>query len=372
MDRRRFPIVLHHLPRNLTQNNKTPSVRGIAGDGKEQYNLYYSIWCCLCVSVLTLESKMTEYGWPKIKVFVKSWPHRAPGWISIFGFDFFTLFWYVDLYINSAQNEDRVHDELVEVYKDIPTSQYEWLMFVASVTLLPAMAFIFIEIFRDSSITEKPSVESYAEGVCLLVLTFAWIPSVIVATTPGGFASVIGNSYFFTWATTIFVIETAMWFVHDSRWQVHQALVQKEQEYRRHQQKVLEQTLQIRAQEGAKTLVTAQEGAIEDDNNPTEEDGNNEEEEWPQLASTDRGRRGMLGDDSANGLMGGETDSMDDGGDHMAFRDINQLGGATPGFVLDSAADEHYDNPDDSIRQEMRMKEANRDAYFDTLYDILE
>jgi hypothetical protein len=330
----------------------------------------------------TLESKMTEYGWPTIKVFVKSWPYRAPGWISIFVIDFFTLFWYVDIYINTAQNLDRVDEQLVYIYSDIKSSHYEWLLFVSAATLLPSMAFIFVEIFRDSSTTEKPAVESYAEGVCLLLLTFAWIPSVIVATTPGGFAAVIGNSYFFTWATTIFVIETAMWFVHDSRWQVHQALAQKEQEYRKHQEKVLEQTLQIQAvEQGAKPSVMAQSNAIEEDDQHSrgDDEGDNndvdDEEEWPQLAPIARGGRGMHRDDSANnssGLMDDGTDSMEDKGGRMAIRDINQMGGATTGFVLQSTADDNYDNLDDSIRQEIRMKETNRRAYFDTLDDILE
>ncbi len=340
------------------------SVRGIAGDGKEQYNLYYSIWCCLCVSIWTMESKMTEYGWPTIKVFVKSWPYRAPGWISIFVFDFFTLFWYVDIYINTAQNLDRVDEQLVHIYSDIPKSQYEWLLFVSAATLLPSGAFIFVEIFRDSSANEKAGVESYAEGVCLLLLTVAWIPSVIVATTPGGFASVIGNSYFFTWATTIFVLETTMWFVHDSRWQVHQALAQKEHEYKKHQQKVLEQTLQIQA-EGAKSA--ALQPLAADNQQPEEE----EEEEWPQLSSTVRGG-GMRGDDSENSIevIAGETDPMDGGG-RIAVRDIRQTGGAGTAFEMQPTPDD-YDNLDDSIRQEIRMKETNRRAYFDTLDDILE
>lgn len=301
---------------------------------------------------------MTEYEWPTIKAFVKSWPYRAPGWIAIFVFDFFTLFWYVDLYINTAQYPDRVSPQLEPFYSEIPKSQYEWLIFVASATLLPSGAFIFVEIFRDSSKDEKPAMESYAEGICLLMLTIAWIPSVIVATTPGGFASVIGNSYFFTWATTIFVMETAMWFVHDSRAYVHQTLVQKEEEYKQHQQMVLEQTREIQA-EAEKSR--AQSGIIEQE----------EEEDWPRLSTFANGRR-MTGDDSANSknmaMFAGETDSMD--GDPMTFKDINQTGGAG-NFDLQPASDDD-DNLDDSIRQEIQMKEANRRAYFDTLDDILE
>jgi hypothetical protein len=346
-----------HVSHGSTFTHPSPfnSVRGIAGDGKEQYNLYYSIWFCLCASIYTMESKITEYGWPTIKGFIKSWPYRAPGWISIFFFGFFSLFWYVDVFVNTAQNPERVADPLVPFYSEIPKSQYQWLLFVASATLLPSGTFIFLEIFRNSSKPEKSDMESYAEGVCLLLLTIAWIPSVIVVTAPGGFASVIGNSYFFTWATTIFVMETAMWFVHDSRWKVHQALAQKEQEYKQHQEKVLEQTRQIQAEAAAK----ARSHLVNDED---------QEEGWPQGSSSAHGRR-WTGDDSAgSAMMAGETDSFD--GDPMTFRDINEMGGAT-NFDLQNSSD-GLDKMDDSIREEMRMKETNRRVYFDTLDDILE
>ena len=49
---------------------------GIAGDGKQQYNIYFSTWCCFLCGILTLESKMTEHNWPSIRDFIQSWPHR--------------------------------------------------------------------------------------------------------------------------------------------------------------------------------------------------------------------------------------------------------------------------------------------------------
>lgn len=124
------------------------SVRGIAGDGKEQYNLYYSTWVCLWTSVWVLERKMIDFDLPTIRGFVTSWPYRAPGWIAIFFCSFFTLFWYVDLFANTYNKRDDLPDSLRVYWEDINKSQYLWLLFVASITLLPSAIFIFLEVRR--------------------------------------------------------------------------------------------------------------------------------------------------------------------------------------------------------------------------------
>jgi len=196
------------------------SVRGIAGDGKEQYNLYFSTWVCC-----------------------------------------YTLFWYVDLFVNTAQNPNRISSESLQLfYQDIPKSQYQWLLFVSAITSVPSGAFIIVEIFRETttlgsgtkdangvkqlvsipSTSPKSSMEVVLEGFCLFSLMVGWIPSVIVATTPGGFGSLLGNAYFFTWMTTVMVMETVLWYIHDLRGQVHKAWLASSQEYQHHQEQVLQ------------------------------------------------------------------------------------------------------------------------------------
>ena len=168
-------------------------VAGIAGDGKEQFNIYFSTWCCFFCAIFTLESKMIEHDWPSMKTFIKSWPHRAPGWIAIFISDFFTLCWYVDVYSEYGEDSFNGSPEpspLEYYYKNIPNTQYELLLFVASATLLPSAAFVFMEIFRVSSDDKKGTVETVVEAISLFVLACAWVPTVCIATTPGGFASV--------------------------------------------------------------------------------------------------------------------------------------------------------------------------------------
>eukprot|EP00980_Cylindrotheca_fusiformis_P012421 scaffold3046_cov105-Cylindrotheca_fusiformis.AAC.20 len=218
------------------------SARGIAGDGREQYNLYYSTWICLWASVWVLERKMVDYDLPTIRGFVTSWPYRAPGWIAILFFSFFTLFWYVDLFVTTYNQRQELPDQLRVLWKDIPKSQYLWLLFVACSTLFPSAVFIFLEIVRESSDDVKGSLETVAEGFFLAMLTLGWVPSVIIVTTPGGFASQLGNAYFWTWGTTIFVMETFLWFIHDSRGNVQRAILQKEKEYKEHQKKVLQES----------------------------------------------------------------------------------------------------------------------------------
>jgi hypothetical protein len=166
---------------------------GIAGDGKGQYNIYFSTWFCLFCAISVAESKCMEYDWPSVKTFIKSWPNRAPGWIAILASDFFTLWWYVDIYttydISTAKEED-LNPKLVSYYGSISDTQYELLLLVAAATLLPTSAFVFMEIFRDSAEYKKGSVETHIEAFCLFTLACAWIPGVCVATTPGGFAAV--------------------------------------------------------------------------------------------------------------------------------------------------------------------------------------
>jgi hypothetical protein len=91
----------------------------------------------------------------------------------------------------------------------------------------------------------KSEWETILEGIVLGLLALAWIPSVIVATTPGGVASFVGNAYFFTWLCTIFVMETSVWWVHDWRKRIQSLLEQQEVDYRKIQQEVLEKSLAV-------------------------------------------------------------------------------------------------------------------------------
>lgn len=134
-------------------------------------------------------------------------------------------------------------------FNKVGDGQWQWLIIVTVFTFCPAVVFVLVELFRetkaDGSNADKSQSEIVAEGICFLVLAVAWIPTVMIATTPRGAASLIGNSYFFTWLLTIFVFEGLIWFIHDKRKETHRALKEKEAEYKRQQLKVLEKSREI-------------------------------------------------------------------------------------------------------------------------------
>lgn len=219
------------------------SVAGIAGTGKGQYNLYFSTWACCWTSIWTLERWIVASGMASFKAFLAEWPNRAPSWIATLILSFCTLLTYVDLYLNWQEGGSEVlQDQLTQV----GASQWQWLLFIASVTIPCALGFVVVEVFREQrpggDQNTKSQWETILEGVILLLLVLGWIPSVMVATTPGGIASLVGNAYFFTWATTVFVMETFVWWIHDWRKRIHLILQHQQEEYEKIQEKVQEKS----------------------------------------------------------------------------------------------------------------------------------
>jgi hypothetical protein len=122
-------------------------------------------------------------------------------------------------------------------------------MTVSVCTFCPSVFFVLVELFRetkaDGSIAIKSHLEALIEGIWFGTLTIAWIATVMIATTPRGAASLIGNSYFFTWVMSIFVFEGFIWYIHDRRKATYQALREKQDEYHQRQIQVLQQAKEI-------------------------------------------------------------------------------------------------------------------------------
>jgi uncharacterized membrane protein len=150
----------------------------------------------------------------------------------------------LDLWKNRGQDGSRA-----EIVEDVPEGQWQWLVIIATFTVIPAVFFVLIELFRetkaDGSNEEKGQIENILEGFLLLILVMAWIPTTMLATTPGGAASLIGNAYFFTWLLVIFILEAFVWFVHDQRKRLHLALKEKTNEYHDKQREVLQITREL-------------------------------------------------------------------------------------------------------------------------------
>jgi len=231
------------------------SVQGIAGDGKGQYNLYFSTWACLLTCIWTLERWLVARGLASFRGFLASWPNRAPGFIAIFLFSTADLLSVLNLYLQweDAYNDANYQDDdssgsrrgVITHFENIGDGQWEWLLFVTAFTIPCAVGFILAELCRgtvDGQQQEKREWETILEGFVLCLLVLAWIPTVIVATTPGGVASLVGNSYMFTWGATVFVLETSVWWIHDWRKRIHTILEQEQETYEKIQQRVLEQS----------------------------------------------------------------------------------------------------------------------------------
>jgi hypothetical protein len=136
-----------------------------------------------------------------------------------------------------------------ESFEATSHGKWQWLITVAVITFLTAASFVLIELFRETKMDGSSQVkgrgENLIEGVCLFSLVLAWIPTVVFATAPGGQASLVGNAYFFTWLLVIFIFEGLVWYIHDMRMDLHRALKEKEEEYRRRQKQVLEDSKRI-------------------------------------------------------------------------------------------------------------------------------
>jgi hypothetical protein len=74
------------------------TIQGIAGDGSQQFTIYYSSWLCGLVSYWVMEKYLIDAGWSSFMGFISSWPYRAPVWISIALVSIFTFIWYMDLW----------------------------------------------------------------------------------------------------------------------------------------------------------------------------------------------------------------------------------------------------------------------------------
>ncbi len=73
------------------------AIRGIAGEGSEQYNLYFTSWLCLWTTFWTLERWFVSSGMSSFEKFVSSWPNRCKLWIITFILSFSDFLFVLDV-----------------------------------------------------------------------------------------------------------------------------------------------------------------------------------------------------------------------------------------------------------------------------------
>ena len=72
------------------------TIRGIAGEGNEQYNLYFTSWLCLWTTFWTLERWFVASGMSSFQKFISSWPNRCKLWLITFIVSFADFLFVLD------------------------------------------------------------------------------------------------------------------------------------------------------------------------------------------------------------------------------------------------------------------------------------
>ena len=127
---------------------------------------------------------------------------------------------------------------LFSKYENVNDAQWPWLLFACIFSFLIALGFSLIELFRREEIhleNTKSTCESVMEGLCLVLLVMIWVPSVAISTSENGISSSVGNSYFFTWGSTVLVIQTCISWLQDWRRGVHEEILRQAREYKESQ-----------------------------------------------------------------------------------------------------------------------------------------
>lgn len=216
----------------------TTSIHGVAGDGRGQFNLYFSTWLCLFTNMNLIEIWLVDAGYSSISQAVRSWPHRAPGWILIFVATLTCMLSILDIYLRfDSALEDTSH--LKEKLASVKEAQWVFLILACAVSFTTAFGFSLIELFRREDYyvqNIKSSFELSLEGISLSILVVIWVSVCVIATTNGA-CSEVGNSYFLTWASTGVVIQTFINWLRDWRKGVHEIILQQYREYRASQAK---------------------------------------------------------------------------------------------------------------------------------------
>mmetsp|Transcript_4321 Transcript_4321/g.7139 ORF Transcript_4321/g.7139 Transcript_4321/m.7139 type:complete len:314 (-) Transcript_4321:600-1541(-) len=123
------------------------TIRGVAGEGSEQYNLYFTSWLCLWITFWTLERWFVSSGKSSFEKFLNSWPNRCKLWIVTFILSFSDFLFVLDAMKNWDEGTE-ANPYVNEMFASI--SHHEWGFFfdVTIITFMISLAWIVVEIFR--------------------------------------------------------------------------------------------------------------------------------------------------------------------------------------------------------------------------------
>lgn len=260
------------------------SIRGPAGEGKEQYNLYFSSWICLWSSIWTLERWCTATNRASFGAFIRSWPNRCPMWIVTFLLSLMDFMFVLDTYRNWEEGS-RTSPFLIKLYTDVKQAEWTLLFFVTCLTFMTSLVWCLAEIFRENVTNVdnvKSDVEFFVEQVIIHCIALLWIVTVCISTMPGGAASLLGNLYFTTWLTLFAVIGTLLWAVKDWRGMINGRIKEKQDEYEYIKTALRKREEDRRArlaEQRGKDKIGATTSQSEDENESSEKEEEKEEED---------------------------------------------------------------------------------------------
>ncbi|KAL7488597.1 hypothetical protein ACHAW6_014186 [Cyclotella cf. meneghiniana] len=209
------------------------TIRGPAGNGKEQYNLYFSTWICCFTSFWILESWSTSSGRASFERFVRSWPNRCPMWIVTFILAFTDFCFVIDTSKNWREGVAG-YPYIYRYFSSVNNAEWTLLLFVTAITFLCSLAWVLAEIFRENRTNRynmKSDQENHVEGLVIQILTVIWVPTVFIVTVPGGAASLLGNLYFTTWGCLFSVVGTLIWWQRNWREGIFAMIEEQQNEY---------------------------------------------------------------------------------------------------------------------------------------------
>eukprot|EP00804_Cyclotella_cryptica_P011850 CCRYP_015359-RA/>CCRYP_015359-RA protein AED:0.06 eAED:0.06 QI:124/0.83/1/1/0.66/0.71/7/2939/507 len=198
------------------------TIRGPAGNGKEQYNLYFSTWICCFTSFWILESWSTSSG-----------RASCPMWIVTFILAFTDFCFVLDTSKNWKEGVAG-YPYIYKYFSSVKSGEWTLLLFLAAITSICSLAWILVEIFRENKMNRynmKSDQENHVEGLVIQILTVIWVLTVFIVTVPGGAASLLGNLYFTTWSCSFSVVGTLIWWQRNWREGIFAMIEDQQNEY---------------------------------------------------------------------------------------------------------------------------------------------
>lgn len=108
------------------------------------------------------------------------------------------------------------------------------------------------------------------------ILAAIWIPTIFIATVPGGSASLLGNMYFTTWGCSFSIVGTLVWWQRDWRGGIFEMIGEQQKEYEKAKRA-------IRRREEKRLARLEEQSNTQDENEVAEDQWTGQTENWREM-----------------------------------------------------------------------------------------